>query len=118
MEQSSYGYEYREFPLQRGGIALHLDRIRSAGEKPRRNILLTHGVTYSSYEFDVDYRDYSLARFLAGEGYAVWRLDGCLARLPEGSARTVIPGASHMLMLEKPYYREFQRKIADFLTSE
>ena len=42
---------------------------------PKRNILLTHGVTYSSHEFDVNYKDYSLVRRLAREGYAVWRLD-------------------------------------------
>ena len=25
---------------------------------PQRNILLTHGVTYSSHEFDVDYNEF------------------------------------------------------------
>ena len=69
------GYEYREFPLERAGIALHLDRVRLEGERARRNILLTHGVTYSSHEFDLDYGDYSLVRRLARAGYAVWRLD-------------------------------------------
>ena len=68
-------YEYREFPLERAGVALHLDRMCLAGERPQRSILLTHGVTYSSREFDIDYLDYSLVRFLAREGYAVWRLD-------------------------------------------
>lgn len=68
-------YEYREFPLARAGVALHLDRVCLSGEQPRRNILLTHGVTYSSHEFDVDYKDYSLVRCLARAGYAVWRLD-------------------------------------------
>lgn len=68
-------YEYREFPLARAGVALHLDRVRLAGERAQRNILLTHGVTYSSHEFDLDYRDYSLVSCLARAGYAVWRLD-------------------------------------------
>lgn len=68
-------YEYREFPLERAGVALHLDRVCRAGARQRRNILLTHGVTYSSHEFDIDYRDYSLVRRLAREGWAVWRLD-------------------------------------------
>ena len=36
---------------------------------------MIHGVTYSSHEFDINYKDYSLVRFLTGEGYAVWRLD-------------------------------------------
>ena len=74
-EYSSNGFEYREFPLQRNGVALHLDRVRLAGMASSGNILLTHGVTYSSHEFDIDYRDYSLVRRLAREGYAVWRLD-------------------------------------------
>lgn len=75
MGHISDGYEYREFPLRRGGLALHLDRIALPGKRPERNILLTHGVTYSSHEFDLACKDYSLARFLAREGWAVWRLD-------------------------------------------
>ena len=62
-------------PLSRNGVELHLDRMRVRGTEPEKNILLMHGVTYSSHEFDVDYKDYSLVRFLAREGYAVWRLD-------------------------------------------
>ena len=62
-------------PLKRNGVELHLDRMRVRGTEPEKNILLMHGVTYSSHEFDVDLKDYSLVRFLAREGYAVWRLD-------------------------------------------
>ena len=36
---------------------------------------MIHGLTYSSHEFDVDYKDYSLSRFLARNGYNVWLLD-------------------------------------------
>ena len=68
-------YVSEVFPLERQGIALHLDRMKLDGTEPERNILLIHGVTYSSHEFDIDYRDYSLVRRLAREGYAVWRLD-------------------------------------------
>ena len=63
------------FPLERAGIALHLDRMIVEGTEPDRSILLIHGVTYSSHEFDINYEDYSLVRALAWEGYAVWRLD-------------------------------------------
>ena len=63
------------FPLERAGIALHLDRTILEGTEPDKNILLIHGVTYSSHEFDINYEDYSLVRALAREGYAVWRLD-------------------------------------------
>jgi len=66
---------YSEYPLERNGINLHLDCLQVGGMQPDKNILLIHGVTYSSHEFDIDYEDYSLVRFLAREGYAVWRLD-------------------------------------------
>ncbi|MDR1875924.1 MAG: alpha/beta hydrolase [Synergistaceae bacterium] len=62
------------FPLERNGVQLHLERYQTddGGKKP---ILLVHGLTYSSHEFDVNYGDYSLARFLADNGYSVWLLD-------------------------------------------
>ena len=68
-------YTYVEYPLERAGISLHLDRLTVEGTESDRNILLIHGVTYSSHEFDIDYEDYSLVRFLARGGYAIWRLD-------------------------------------------
>ena len=30
------------------------------GTEPKDNILLMHGSTYSSHEFDIDYKDYSI----------------------------------------------------------
>ena len=63
------------FPLERNGIALHLDCTKTEGTQAEKNILLIHGVTYSSHEFDINYQDYSLVRRLAREGYAVWKLD-------------------------------------------
>ena len=68
-------YECYEQPLNRNGVDLHLECTSVSGENPQKDILLVHGVTYSSKEFDIDYEDYSLVRTLAGEGYAVWRLD-------------------------------------------
>lgn len=68
-------YSYTEYPLERNELTLHLDCVTEEGTDPENSILLIHGVTYSSHEFDVDYEDYSLVRFLAREGYAVWRLD-------------------------------------------
>lgn len=68
-------FDITEYPLERNGINLHLDRMTVLGETPEKQILLIHGVTYSSHEFDIDYKDYSLVRRLASEGYAVWRLD-------------------------------------------
>ncbi len=68
-------FDYSVIPLERNGIDLHLDCINVHGEEPDKDILLIHGVTYSSNEFDTDYKDYSLVRKLAKEGYNVWRLD-------------------------------------------
>ena len=73
--RSTESFSYNEYPLERAGISLHLDRVAKNGIEPEKNILLIHGVTYSSHEFDINYKDYSLVRFLAGEGYAVWRLE-------------------------------------------
>jgi pimeloyl-ACP methyl ester carboxylesterase len=60
------------FPLERNGVKLHLVRYQADAGKP---LLMVHGLTYSSHEFDVDYGDYSLARFFAKNGYSVWLLD-------------------------------------------
>lgn len=68
-------YSYEEYPLTRNDIPLHLDCMKLEETQPEKSILLIHGLTYSSHEFDIDYEDYSLVRFLAREGYAVWRLD-------------------------------------------
>ncbi len=61
--------------LSRAGVKLHLDSTKVAGTNPDRNILLIHGVTYSSHEFHINYQDYSLVEFLATAGWRVWRLD-------------------------------------------
>jgi pimeloyl-ACP methyl ester carboxylesterase len=72
---SAIAYDERTVPLTYDDIALNLVRMQVADQNPERSILLLHGVTYSSHEFDIDYKDYSLARFLARQGYTVWRLD-------------------------------------------
>ena len=68
-------YTYEVYDLKRNDYRLHLDSMKAVGTLPGKSILLIHGVTYSSHEFDVDYEDYSLVRALAREGYLVWRLD-------------------------------------------
>lgn len=74
-QNTAINYSYTDHSFERNGVKLHLDCIEAANKKPQKQILLTHGVTYSSHEFDIDYEDYSLVRFLVSEGYAVWRLD-------------------------------------------
>ena len=62
-------YSYTEYSLGRNEVSLHLDCVSMYGTKPDHNILLVHGSTYSSHEFDIDYKDCSLVRRLAHEGY-------------------------------------------------
>ncbi|MDR2180732.1 MAG: alpha/beta hydrolase [Synergistaceae bacterium] len=63
------------FPLERNGIKLYLARYQTDDGGEKKPLLMVHGLTYSSHEFDVDYEDYSLARFFAHNGYSVWLLD-------------------------------------------
>ena len=68
-------YATTEYPLERNGIPLHLDSTVMEEVEPEKDILLLHGVTYSSNTFHTDYKDYSFIKRLAREGYNVWRLD-------------------------------------------
>lgn len=61
------------FPLERAGVRLHLECMK-AGDSGDP-LLLVHGLTFSSHVFDVDVKDYSLARFFAHRGFHVWLLD-------------------------------------------
>ncbi len=63
------------FPLERNGYKLHLECFSVVSEDSDDPLLLVHGLTYSSHEFDVDVKDYSLARFFARKGFSVWLLD-------------------------------------------
>ena len=72
---NSLTYNIIDYSVMRNGINLHLDCTTLKNSKADKHILLIHGVTYSSHEFDIDYKDYSLVRFLARNGYAVWKLD-------------------------------------------
>ena len=67
-------YSFNAYSVPYEDINLHLDSTCKSdfGEK---NIVLVHGLTYSSHEFDINYKDYSLVRFLADKGYTVWKLD-------------------------------------------
>ena len=53
-------YSYEVFPLERNGIALHLDCMKTENSNPAKHILLIHGSTYSSHEFDINYQDYMI----------------------------------------------------------
>lgn len=57
------------------GIGLYFESFRLDDGKKKLPLLMAHGLTYSSHEFDVDVGDYSLVRFLARSGYEVWLID-------------------------------------------
>ena len=42
-------------------------------------------------------------------------VNAVLDHLPEGSELDVLEGGSHVVFIEKPYYREFQDKIIEYL---
>lgn len=67
-------YIFKDYSVPYEDIKLHLDSTCKA-DFGKENIILVHGLTYSSHEFDINYKDYSLVRFLADKGYTVWRLD-------------------------------------------
>lgn len=72
--KSDNSYNYKDYTVPYGDINLHLDSTCKS-DYGEDNIILVHGLTYSSHEFDINYKDYSLVRFLADKGYTVWRLD-------------------------------------------
>lgn len=62
--------------FSRNGIALFLEQHYDPDfVAVYEDILLIHGLTYSSHEFDVDYFDYSITDFLVQNGFSVWQLD-------------------------------------------
>ena len=62
-------------PLERNHVPLRLERYIVQDGQRKQPLLFVHGVTYSSHEFDLDYKDYSLARYFARHGFEVWLLD-------------------------------------------
>ena len=67
-------YNCTDYEVPYGDINLHLDSTYKS-DFGENNVILVHGLTYSSHEFDINYKDYSLVHFLADKGYTVWRLD-------------------------------------------
>lgn len=60
-------------PLERNGIKLHLECYSVS--KDADPLLFAHGVGFASHEFDVNVKDYSLARYFAKKGFNVYLLD-------------------------------------------
>lgn len=67
-------YRFDNYIVKYDDLNLHMNSTCNS-EFGEKNIIIVHGLTYSSHEFDINYKDYSLVRFLADEGYTVWRID-------------------------------------------
>jgi pimeloyl-ACP methyl ester carboxylesterase len=65
--QHALKYENNTFILQ--------EVVAKTAPNNAANVLLVHGLTYSSHQFDINYKDYSLAQFLARNGFRVWLID-------------------------------------------
>ena len=63
-------------PLERNGIKLFFQKFYDKkAYRADKQILFAHTLTFSAHEYDLDVKDYSLARRLAKAGYGVWTLD-------------------------------------------
>ena len=70
-------YKCTEIELHRNdnGKKIYFTKFFCPDSYEDRNILLVHGITSSQHIWDINYKDYSIVRFLAKNGYTVWRLD-------------------------------------------
>jgi pimeloyl-ACP methyl ester carboxylesterase len=65
-------------PLSRNGLQLEFSSYEDSKIKktsPYPDVLIVHGLTYSSQQFDIPLRDYSLTKALVQRGFRVWLLD-------------------------------------------
>jgi pimeloyl-ACP methyl ester carboxylesterase len=70
--------ETKEYPLTRNHMKLNLmlyEDPAAVQVTMHPDVLLVHGLTYSSHQFDINVKNYSLARILAKQGFRVWLLD-------------------------------------------
>ena len=70
----------KQHPLRRNNVNLFLQESTNGACTPSQSntatpVLLLHGLTYSTHEFDVQYSDYSLVNRLLHECKTVWSLD-------------------------------------------
>lgn len=70
-----YNYEELELKRKDNGKELFFSKFDCPASYPDKNILLIHGLTYTNHVFDIEYKDYSLVRYLAKNGYTCWRID-------------------------------------------
>ncbi len=57
------------------GKKIFMNRCSCPASYGTKNLLCVHGLTSSNHVFDLDYKDYSVARYFARNGYTVWCMD-------------------------------------------
>lgn len=57
------------------GKKIFVNRCFCPASYDAKNLLCVHGLTSSNHVFDLDYKDYSVARYFARNGYNVWCMD-------------------------------------------
>lgn len=70
-----FKFEEMEIVRKDNGKKLYCNKCCCLESDSRKNLLLVHGLTFSSHVFDIDYKDYSVVRYFAENGYNVWRID-------------------------------------------
>ncbi len=70
-----YECEQVECKRKDDGTEIYLTKFYCPASYADKNILCVHGLTYTQHAFDMPYKDYSVVKFLANNGYTVWRLD-------------------------------------------
>lgn len=70
-----YNCQVMDLVRKDNGKKLYFTKFDCPASYPDKNILLVHGLTYTQHVFDLNYKDYSVVRYLAKNGYTVWRVD-------------------------------------------
>ena len=65
----------QSYSVESHGLNLHVKTFKPVNGNRIKHILLVHGLTYSSHEFHIDYKDYSLVNFLSENGFQIWTMD-------------------------------------------
>lgn len=68
-------YEFKDLPLKRNNKKLYFNKVTCPASDSKKNLLMIHGLTYTSHVFDINHKDYSAVRYFAKQGYTVWRID-------------------------------------------
>ncbi len=70
-----YTYEDIDVVRKDNGKKVYCTKCSCPASDPEKNVVIVHGLTSSQHVFDMNYKDYSMTKFYASNGYNVWRID-------------------------------------------